>query len=813
MTRIYMKVFMGFYWKTVLACFSCFAFSGMTNAVARVLKGAGWEARIDDQSGVIKEFVGQVDGRSEVVPFRLDTMGGPSFEGVRLHAEGRLFTGRKGNVELSLEYRPQGDHLEVVLTAHNAGHEPYEPVRLRMRVGADAEMHTFPEWDKKFFPTLMRCEKNFAWGYLMSPRGVVLALGIADPVASYALNYIQEEKKEWGWGHQIKTESFDLLHRLPLPERHPQNLNSLKPGETRRWSLHLGVVGKPGSIKPKLAQWLAAPMVELERYTLASGEEFSLKVFSTKGLRSAVLVSPDGKERPVSFKRFRKKANSVYLSSLKAPEKPGVYKVQVYSNGNKKAEALFYVRKAWNWYLDAARDWVVKYPPMAGGSAEQIYGYYAGALGARHLPDPDSDRKLERIFEKRVCMVIDTLCGSPLNARVLPHRIQNFSTLAGILVDYWRTTGKSKYLRWASRIGDFLCSDTVQWTDGSYRSRSVHYTAVIYPAKSMMELAMAEKEAAASDVRWEAPYKRHLQSAMRAADDLARRLDDIETEGDMTFEDGMISCSALQMGLAGLLSDDAGERKRMAGAARYMMEKHRCLEQNLIPDCRMRGATLRFWEALDVYFSPNQVMNSPHGWTSWKVYAYYYLYLLTGETHYLSNMMDTMGACMQVVRNDGTLRWGFLPDPYLEGLVCVPDKKDPRGWGSRDSIVGEQYLDLISNWLRPANEDQICDFGQTGGSGDNTVFEMFKALEECVMTTAYVIVTPTGKTDAWNCRASLSGGKLQITGIEASVAKVHVNAQRPVDVRIRSGRYRKDCKMGAEMKMLYLETDENHSSQ
>ena len=112
--------------------------------------------------------------------------------------------------------------------------------------------------------------------------------------------------------------------------------------------------------------------------------------------------------------------------------------------------------------------------------------------------------------------------------------IQNFATAAGILTDYWQATHDLRYLRWASRIGDFLCCDSVQWSDGSYRSRQTHYTAVIYPAKSMMELALAEQEAARTDPTWNEAAQRHLASAMKAVDDLARRLDNIETEGDMT---------------------------------------------------------------------------------------------------------------------------------------------------------------------------------------------------------------------------------------------------------------------------------------
>ena len=168
-----------------------------------------------------------------------------------------------------------------------------------------------------------------------------------------------------------------------------------------------------------------------------------------------------------------------------------------------------------------------------------------------------------------------------------------------------------------------------------------------------------------------------------------------ESEGEMTFEDGMSSGSALQMALCGLHIPDSEQRKTYADAARYMMEKHRCREQLLIPDCRMRGATLRYWEALDVYFSPNQVMNSPHGWTAWKIYAVCYLYLLTGEEHYLNEMMETLGCCVQLLDSEGRLRLGFLPDPYIEGVVCTPVANNPHERQMPASYVGHQYLGSV----------------------------------------------------------------------------------------------------------------------
>lgn len=148
----------------------------------------------------------------------------------------------------------------------------------------------------------------------------------------------------------------------------------------------------------------------------------------------------------------------------------------------------------------------------------------------------------------------------------------------------------------------------------------------------------------------------------------------------------------------------------------------------------MRGATLRYWEFLDIYFSPNQAMNSPHGWTAWKIYAVYYLYRLTGKQEYLTDLLDTMGACAQLMTPDGHLRWGFIPDPYVDGRLCVPAKGGSKGeWTFTDTIVGECYLDMVSPWLRPADDNTLCTFGQIGGAGDNTVYEIFKAMEETVM--------------------------------------------------------------------------------
>ena len=79
--------------------------------------------------------------------------------------------------------------------------------------------------------------------------------------------------------------------------------------------------------------------------------------------------------------------------------------------------------------------------------------------------------------------------------------------------------------------------------------------------------------------------------------------------------------------------------------------------------------------------------------------------------------MDTLGACTQIMREDGNLRWGFIPDPYIEAKLYVENPKQKNHGLVVDSIVGEQYLDMISPWLRPDDENTICQFKERGGAG------------------------------------------------------------------------------------------------
>ena len=758
----------------------------------------GWQVFINSYTGTIQEYRQRVGDVWETIPFRDDSLAGPAWKGMQLcPAEGQSYTfaTRQGDILYSLRYRPVSDHLVIECTISNKGKKTFMPEYSRLFIGIDSEMKTFPEWDTKFFPTLLRCEKNFTWGYFMSPRQIIMGIGVEEPVASYTLNYVYEGFVKWKWGHQIKTGSLDLLHCLPLPERHPQNMVSLKPHETKKWTIHLGRIGQLSEVKEKLSQWIQAPMIECEKYTITDREASLLSIHSQNQLKSLTVSAPDGTLTVLSFKSI---SRNLYSASFSPSSQKGLYRIKVTAANGKTSEAGIYVRNPWSWYMKNARDFVAKNPPLFSNGCEAFYGYYTAFLGARHFPDASKDKLLEDRFNRTLPFFIDTLTWIP-KEEAAPGRVQNFSSLIGMLVDLWETTGDMTYLEKAAHVGDYLCSEKVQSADGAYRSKGTHYTAVIYPAKSMLELVAAEKNFISLPL-WKERYERHKKSANKAIDDLLLRLDDIQTEGDMTFEDGMITCSALQLALQGLSEKDSIKRKQYTSAAAYLMNKHQCLEQLLIPDCRMRGGTLRYWEALDVYFVPNQVMNSPHGWTAWKIYASYYLYLLTGKACYLTDFMDTLGACAQLMELDGHLKWGFIPDPYIKGKVCVERSDKRHEWHPVDSIVGEQYLDMISPWLRPDNENAVCAFGERGGAGDNTVQEIFKVMEECALTSAYVIIDEEGRVQNWNCSTRYKEGILHIVPDEDLITCLHLNLSQDVEVETTlSGKHiRKSCFSGME---------------
>ena len=747
--------------------------------------------------------------KEETLLFRSDEYAGPALyiqkngqarEIILSKRGGSRYEGKLDGVLAELSYSAK-ESLDISVSLKNTGNGPFVPERVFLRLGIDTYMDEYPKWDNVLFPTLLRCEKTHFWGYFRKPSGARFAICSDGPVKSWKLCYNRVNENHIG--HRIYTAELDLLNCFKQPERHPSDYSMLAPGEVLERTIRLFLCDSETDVKEFLFERTGLPFIEACAYTLEEGEELSVKAYTKDGCW--ITLSDDSRSLMGKRREGRRMGERFSFGSLSSP---GVYTLEIEDWSGKIAEAKVYVRREWSWYLKKAREAALKKPQKAGTHAEGWYGFFSAFLARRYFPEEKKDLKLERDFYRALSLMFDRERAVPLTD---PGRICNTSTAISLLTDAYIAGGKEEDLVFASRLGDYLME--TQAEDGSYRAYSLsdgegrallvkekglHYTSVLYAAKSMLELSITEKKAAKENPKWAAPAEKHYLSVKRAVDELARCLDNINTEGEITFEDGMISCSVSQIAMFALLEKEPEEKKRYIAAAEYLHQKHLSLEQRQIPDCRMRGATLRFWEAQYDVLASDNMMNSPHGWTSWNTYGLWYLYLLTGERHYLVETMETLGTCMQMIDlKTGDLRWAFVSDPcVITGLW----KEIPRarGKGMRvPAVLGETYVDMISGWWKSPKDAPVGDYltmplitekgilpsDNRGGCCDNDVHEHFKALSEIALDKAYVIVCGE-KAEGWNADVMWEDGKLLVRPREQVIKYLHVNSDRPVEITV-----------------------------
>ncbi len=731
------------------------------------------------EDGCIASMVDKTDG-SEIA-FRQDVWKGPAFEGVDLKqmAPGR-YEGMKDGIKYSLQYQSAGDALELVAGLENKSGKVWMPERARLLVGIDTCMVKFPDWDAIYFPALQRAERTHFWSYYMTPQGKIVTLSSPDPIASWANIYEQKASQFAGktgyWGqHRIFTTGIDLLHRLPLPARHPQHLNKLLPGQKMEVRFRIASASGLDQLKFVAARHAEAPMIDADLYTVAEGESFIGSLFSS-GETRVEIRTPRNEMIDVALSPVEEDDGITRSSWQWRPQSgPGLYTMTATDNFGKVAEASFYVRPGWDFYLAGARREALRSLPTATHHAECFYPLYTYYLAKRYMPDKELDDRAETVFQTIFPQLYNEDKGMMRNG---VYRIQDSATMVGILSDRYHVTRDIQDLERAMKLADYLMS--CQREDGAYYnpSHNVHYTSVIYIAKSLMELMDEIAPLAEKNQHWKQEYGRLLQSVRRAVDNLALKEDDIQTEGQMTFEDGMISCSINQLALAALKEKSPERRAYLTSKAVKLARKHQCLTQSSIPDCRINGATLRFWEYQYTINLMVNGMNSPCGWSAWKIYGDWYLYLLTGEYDYLRRAFNALGACTQLLDKDtGELRFGFVPDPYLDACQYM---ETPYGSGHPEPervVVGEQYLSQTSNW----HKDPHATWRKKWGI-DNFVHEVFKCMSEIALTSAYLIEREDGSLTTLNCAVVRSGNTLNINTCEKLVNKIHINLKTPVKI-------------------------------
>lgn len=622
-----------------------------------------------------------------------------------------------GDIDFNVNETAENNLLKISVCVKSR--KPVKLNRFGFRLGIDSYMSSYPEWNERYFPTALRCEKNGFWSCFISPLGKMVSVCSPSKIVSWKNEYSSLPNDV---GHRIYTSSVEFINTYKNPERHPES-PTLLDSNPINFELYYAMPETYDELCKFISKYAEIHIPTINKFTLEQGEKLYInsKPFEQK--------LADG-------------LNKISLDSF--------------------AETCVYVRKNWDYYLECAANSALKCQQKPGTHCESWYGFFSLVAFAKIKNDNEFTNKVVCLFEDIFAKLTEEANGEyVMRKETIPVRIQNISSLVSVLCDMWELTDNDDYLNKANSLAKSIIA--LQTPDGAYRRNGTHYTCVIYPAKSMLELALAEKMANLTD-----RYNTHFESAYKAIKDLQTRLDNIETEGEMTFEDGMISCEALQIAYLALQLPDSQEKTDLTKAAEYLLNKHRCLEQILIPDCRTRGCTLRFWEArYDLNFFSNMI-NAPHGWTSWKNYATYYLYLLTGNSDYLKATMDTIGACMQCVDNDGNLNWGFVLDPCIVGERL--SKSSQKGNIQTEiATVGECYMPMISDWWRQDEDKLILQFLYPhndpskwdtlyGGSCDNDVHEHFKCLFETVFGKAFIHQTGN-EILTYNCFACENGFK------------------------------------------------------
>jgi len=735
----------------------------------------GWTALIK-RDGTLDRLSMTFGGKRVEVPWRHSSRTGPSWEGVSLsktNGEALVFEGRSGDRVYSIAYRDEEGEFTISAGIRNEGSQPLvASPRVRFALGIDHEMKDPASYFTIFFPTLLRCEKSYLWGYFQSPNGQVLAIASKEPVASWALGYL-------GGGHRIATSYLDVLHVLPLPARHPQNAASLAPGEARTWRFVLHAVDSLDQVAPTVAKISGVPAIALDRTAVAPGETVDLTVFSG-AVTVPKLLAVDNRGNSVALPEPQID-NGVWRYRFPAPDTFGALKIQV-SAGDRQSEAIVYVRKPWGWYLQQARSEALRMQQKPGSHREGWLGFFSDYLAQAYFPDAARLAETEKQFKEFWALMVDPATGHFFKKKqTWADRPQNSSWMLGLLVARFAATRDPRHLEQAAKWGD-LFIEKYQNADGAFAHGKNSYAALTLGSDFLTQLAWFERPLAAKDIRWKECYERHLHSVERALGNLETVKDIGNTEGEQTYEDNQAGSAWSLLALHALTTTDAPRRARYLAESREIQSRHESLTQALIPDGRMRGGTLRFWEAqYDVLTKPN-MMNSPHGWTMRSQFGALYLYLLTGEERYLNLAFNAMGACAQAIDVDkGVLRWAFVPDPYVSATQFVPDPTQSGGGRGVPVTIGEQWLPMISDWYR-VPPGQVAGHRDSGWSCDNDVHEHFRIMASEYVPNAFVLERADGTLGTWNCRAQRSAGRIMIVPAEAAVSRVHLNLRKPAQI-------------------------------
>ena len=142
---------------------------------------------------------------------------------VYLKENNGIYEGEEEEVSYSLEHIVNDDVLTLKVKIKNNSDSDFTPQSIGFRIGIDSYMVAYPQWNDKFFPSYLRCEKTHFTGYFMSPLGKMAIVTCENPVAAWELEYNKwgtEDEMNCHFGHRIYTADLLLTvnGKLNLPE-------------------------------------------------------------------------------------------------------------------------------------------------------------------------------------------------------------------------------------------------------------------------------------------------------------------------------------------------------------------------------------------------------------------------------------------------------------------------------------------------------------------------------------------------------------------------------------------------------------------
>ena len=122
-----------------------------------------------------------------------------------------------------------------------------------------------------------------------------------------------------------------------------------------------------------------------------------------------------------------------------------------------------------------------------------------------------------------------------------------------------------------------------------------------------------------------------------------------------------------------------------------------------------------------------------------------------------------------------------LVDPYLKvKQTCSADtgvtedslsfdNPHPELYETRSFVIGEQYVNMISDW-------------QTVNTQDNDVHELFKCMGEAMLVNAFVVEREDGSLIGYNCKIKRTENMLEVLADEKQIVNLHCNLKSPYQV-------------------------------